>query len=265
MNILIVDDERILLKDTKETVREVKPTADIVCCENYEQAIDAAQKKEFDIAFLDISIPGKNGIELAKELKEIKKDINIVFTTGYSEYAVKAFEIYATGYLLKPIRTENIEGVFNNLRFPIRYDDNKLRIQCFGNFEVYVGNEPIRFERKKTKEIFAYMTDRRGAATDTSEICAAVFSAESDDAMNRHYFRNLISDLKRTLKKYGVDNALIIKRNSFAIDVRNVECDYYRYLEGDVAAINNYCGEYMSQFSWAEMTNGFLYSHHKRK
>lgn len=103
---------------------------------------------------MDISISGKNGIELAKELKSIKKDINIVFTTGYSEYAVKAFELYASGYLLKPIRTADIENAFNNLRFPIQCDKNKMRVQCFGNFEVYVKNEPIQFGRSKKKRLW---------------------------------------------------------------------------------------------------------------
>lgn len=261
MDILIVDDERIILKDIKETVQEVKPEADIVCCENYSQAIYAAQKNDFDVAFLDISIPGKNGIELAKELKGIKNDINIVFTTGYSEYAVKAFELYASGYLLKPIRTADIENAFNNLRFPIQYAENKMRVQCFGNFEAYAKNEPIQFGRSKTKEILAYMIDRKGAVANTNEICTAIFSA-ANESMNKHYFRNLIADLKKTLEKYGVGDVLVIKRNSFAVDVNKIECDYYKYLEGDVAAINSYCGEYMSQFSWAEMTNGFLYNNH---
>lgn len=123
VNILIVDGERIVLKDIKETVQEVKPEAYIVCCENYSQAIDAAQKNDFDIVFLDISIPDKNGIQLARELKNIKHDINIVFTTSYSEYAIKAFEVCASGYLLKPIRTKDIENAFNNLRFPIQYNE----------------------------------------------------------------------------------------------------------------------------------------------
>lgn len=264
MNILIVDDERIILKDIKETVQEVKPEANIVCCENYIQAIETAQENDFDIAFLDISISDKNGIELAKELKAIKKDINIVFTTGYSEYAVKAFELYASGYLLKPIRTADIENTFNNLRFPIQGGKRKMRVQCFGNFEAYAQNEPIQFGRSKTKEILAYMIDRKGAVANTSEICTAIFSDENE-SVNKHYFRNLISDLKKTLKKCGVDDVLVIKRNSFAIDVNKIECDYYKYLEGDATAINSYCGEYMSQFSWAEMTNGFLYNNHKSR
>lgn len=100
------------------------------------------------------------------------------------------------------------------------------------------------------------MIDRRGAVANTSEICSAVFSDENE-SINKHYFRNLISDLKKTLKGCGADDALVIKRNSFAIDTSKIECDYYKYLEGDPAAINSYCGEYMSQFSWA-VENGIL-------
>ena len=61
-----------------------------------------------DVAFLDIQTGDINGLQLAVELKKVKPDIHIIFVTGYSQYAVEAFSIHATGYLLKPVTEEAV-------------------------------------------------------------------------------------------------------------------------------------------------------------
>lgn len=256
MIIIIVDDEQMALSELKDTIAEIKPDAEIYCFDDYIHATAFAKEKKCDVAFLDIAMPGRNGIELAKDFKEINTETNIVFVTGYSEYAVEAFYINASGYILKPARKNDVINAFENLRTPVNYEKSKLKVQCFGNFEVFYNDEPIKFRRNITKEVFAYLIDLKGASANTNELCAALF--EDDSASNKHYFRNLISDLKNTFTEAGCAEVLIFKRNSFAIDVSKIECDYYKYLSYDVAAVNSYCGEYMRQYSWAEMTNGFL-------
>ena len=82
-----------------------------------------------------------------KELKEINSSTNIVFVSGYSEYAVNVFSLNASGYILKPARKIDVENSLENLRIPVKYDEGKLRIQCFGNFDVFVGNEKVAFKR----------------------------------------------------------------------------------------------------------------------
>lgn len=81
-------------------------------------------------------------------LKETNKNMNIIFVTGYSHYAVDAFSIRSSGYLLKPVRSEEIAAELNNLRIPIK-SDNKvhIRVQTFGGFEVFVDGQPVIFSR----------------------------------------------------------------------------------------------------------------------
>ncbi len=256
MKILIVDDELPALEALYDTVKEVLPEAEVHCFDNCAAAVKSTDMVYYDVCFLDIAMPGQNGLALSRELKNKIPKTNIVFVTGYSEYAVEAFTLNASGYILKPARVADVKNALENLRNPVKYDSKKLRVQCFGNFEVFCGDEAVRFGRSKAKELFAYLIDLKGASANTNEICAVLFDKDSET--NKHYLRNVIAELKNTLVKCNAGDVLICSRNSFAVDVSKIECDYYKYLNYDVSAVNSYAGEYMRQYSWAEMTNGFL-------
>lgn len=133
MVILIADDEIMSLNDTINVVQNTEPDAKIIASENYKTALASAKEQKIDVAILDIEMPGMNGLELAKRLKEICADTNIIFVTAYSEYALDAFSLYASGYLLKPLRAEALKEALKNLRTPVKHMDNRLYVQCFGN------------------------------------------------------------------------------------------------------------------------------------
>lgn len=258
MRILIVDDERPALEGLKGVTAGVMPEAQIDCFDNWMDALAAARRAAYDVAMLDIAMPGKNGLQLSRELKELYPQTNIVFVTGYSDYAVDAFSLNASGYILKPARQADVRNALEHLREPIRCREGLLRVQCFGNFEVFADGKPIPFRRGLSREILAYLISLRGASATTNELCAVLF--EEDSPSNKHYLRNLIADLRNTLARYGAQDVFLTRRNSFSIDPDRVDCDYYRFLQYDTAAVNSYAGEFMSQYSWAEMTNAHLSS-----
>jgi len=132
----------------------------------------------------------------------------------------------------------------------------RLLVQCFGNFEVYADGKPLRFEFSRSKELFAYLVDRRGAAVNTGELCSVLW--DEDSASRKVQLRKHIADLSHTLQDVGAENAFVKARNSFAVARSEVDCDYYRFLNAEVAAVNTYHGEFMAQYSWAEMTLGSL-------
>lgn len=258
LKIIIIDDERIAIEELGDVIKAVRQNADITSFNNYKDALNAIKSDNYDVAFLDIAMPGMDGLELARKIREINSNTNIIFVTGYSEYALDAFSVYASGYLLKPAKEKDVENALDNLRVPVTYKKDMLKVQCFGNFEVFYNDVPVKFKRTLTKEIFAYLINLKGASATTAELCAILFGDKSNEKTSKHYFRNLISDLKSTLESYNCSDVFVYKRNNFSIDVNKVECDYYKYLEYDASAINSYTGEYMSQYSWAEITNGFL-------
>lgn len=254
MQVLIVDDEELVLEETKEAIGLAMPGVKIACAYTAAQALEIAGGQQVGVVFLDIEMPKMNGLELAKRLKDEKPDINIVFVTAYTEYALEAFGIFASGYLMKPLRKEDVEQAIQNLRYPIAYPKGKLRVQCFGKFEVFYDGEPVAFARAKAKEIFAYLVDLNGASANTGELCGILWEDSVDLEKNRHYLRNLISDLRKSLRSCHAEDVFLCRRNQFAVDTEKIECDYYRFLKRDALAVNSYRGEYMKQYSWAEFS-----------
>lgn len=254
MKILLVDDERLSLLDLEATVREVLPDADIQTAQTPAEALDLTGRNPPDVAFLDIELPEMNGLSLAKRIKDLHPQTNIIFVTAYSQYALDAFQLYVSGYLMKPVRKEDVSGALEHLRYPVEIGGDKLTIQCFGKFEVFYRGEAIAFPRRKAKEVLAYLVDLRGAYASTSELCGILWEDGEKIQNEKAYLRQILSSLRKTLKACGAADILIQRRDSIAIDATRIECDYYRYLQGDTAVVNQYHGEYMRQYSWAEMT-----------
>ncbi|MGN0501913.1 MAG: response regulator [Ruminococcus sp.] len=259
MNIIAVDDEKLALDVLLSTINEVITDANIFGFRQPLDAISFAETENCDVAFLDIKMRGISGLELAKRLKDINGKVNIIFVTGYSEYSLDAFRLYASDYLLKPVDTKQVKRAIDNLRNPINIlQRKKVKIKCFGNFEVFVNSEHLSFNRNKTKELFAYLVDRRGASCSMGEITAKLWEDKPDSVSQRSNLRNLIYDLKNTLANVGADDIIVKNRNTIRLKTELVDCDYYEFLRGNLSAVNSYQGEYMLQYSWAEMTTAAL-------
>jgi two-component SAPR family response regulator len=197
---------------------------------------------------------GMSGGELAEELKRYNSEINIVFCTGYGNYRDAAFELHASGYLMKPITPEKVKRELENLRRPI-FEKKRLKVQAFGNFEVYADGKPLNFKYRRTKELFAYLVDRAGAMCTVGEIIGILFE---DEGGREDYFQKLRRDLLSTLEEVGCANAIVHKRGMLGVVVTEIQCDYYDYLNKKKELSASYFGEYMSQYSFAEYTNAHL-------
>lgn len=259
MNIIAVDDEKLALETLMDSILKVMPGRTVHGFRKPEEALDFARENRCDIAFLDIKMRGMTGLELARQLKDIQGDINIIFVTGFSEYSLDAFRLYASDYLLKPATPGAVRQALEHLRTPVRpAQTQKIRFQCFGNFEAFVDNKPLVFKRAKTKELLAYLVDRMGASATMGELMAVIWEDGPDTSSRQSNLRNLIAELKNVLSDAGVGNIIFKNRNSIAIDCESVDCDYYDFLHHIPYAVNSYHGEYMMQYSWAEITTAAL-------
>lgn len=90
------------------------------------------------------------------------------------------------------------------------------------------------------------------------ELLDVLWESKPDTLSQRSQLRNLIHDLRCTLAQANAENVLIRNRNAIAVNMKLLDCDYYRFLQHDPQAVNLYCGEYMTQYSWAEMTTALL-------
>jgi hypothetical protein len=120
-----------------------------------------------------------------------------------------------------------------------------------GVFEILKKEEKLVFKRLKTKELLAFLIDRKGAGMTAKQICVALFPDDTDDTKNSAYLRQLFMDLKNTLKEVGAEAVLCHETPCYRVDTSLIKCDYYSYLE---TGKPEFLGEYMVQYSWADET-----------
>ena len=259
---MAVDDEPLMLTALTNSLKKVFPAEEyeVVSFDEPTDAIaflkDAAAPVVY--AFLDIQLRGMLGIDLASEIKKKYPAVRIIFCTAYAGFALDAFDIYAVGYLLKPITEEKIRGALKQIDLMLpRQETSHLYVQTFGNFAVFHEGKLLPWKRQKAKELFAFLIDRRGAPVSNAEIAMVLW----DDDTKVRNVQTVMSSLRQTLEEAGCGDVLVRTRNQTSVDTSQVQCDLYDYLAGDPQATGNYQGEYMSNYSWAEFTNGELYTH----
>lgn len=252
MNIIAVDDEKLSLEALVSCINENLPNVTVNAFRKTSDAEVYVCRNGCDIAFLDIEMRDVNGIELAKKIQEINSKVNIVFVTGYGDYTGEAFSIFASAYIMKPVTAEKVKKALETLRYGNVLEEGRLKAVTFGNFEVYSHGEPIKFRYKKTKELLAYLIDRRGAMCTNNEIIAVIWEDDDFGTDRQDYLKKLKQDLVNTLLELGSEDAVIRQRGQIAVNPKCIECDLFKYLEGDSTMVNSYQGEYMSQYSWAE-------------
>ena len=254
MRAIAVDDERYMLETLQEAVSTSSDIGVVEAFSSCSAALEYIAENPVDIAFLDINMRGIGGLGLAEKLLEMQPGCKIVFCTGYEEYAVSAFQLHVSGYLMKPITKEAVQREIDHIK-GIKATEKLLTIKCFGNFEVFHNGEILPFKRRRTKELLAVLIDRNGAGMTAKQICVILFPDDTDDAKNAAYLRQLVLDLKNTLKMIRAEAILKHDTPYYRIDTSLVRCDYLSFLENGKPEFR---GEYMTQYSWAEETCAML-------
>src|SRR5690606_38514667 len=116
MRVILVDDERLALDYLERQLMKLDEVMILGKYTNPFMGKEQILQQDVDVIFLDISLPEINGIELAEQILEKKPDIHIVFVTAYNEHAVKAFELNALDYIVKPIIAERLAITMKRVR-----------------------------------------------------------------------------------------------------------------------------------------------------
>ena len=255
MIIYAVDDEILALKLLENAIMAAAPDAQFQAFSNPEDLLKKAKKQPCHVAFMDIEMREMSGIELAKKLTSLCPSINIVFVTGYRQYMGEAWDLMASGYVTKPVTKEKIMKQLSSLRYSAEEDlseKKRVRIQCFGNFEVFVDGKPLKFQYELSKEVLAYLTDRRGADCTTSEVSNLLW----DDNKNHiSYFQHLRTDIRDALEAVNCEDLVQYEWGKLRLNTELVDCDYYDYLAGKVNRFSAYHGEYMKQYAWSAQSS----------
>jgi two-component system LytT family response regulator len=152
VKILIVDDEELararLLRMLKTLGYE-----DVKESQDANEAIETFKQEKFDLVFLDINMPGTNGLELGYELKYLNPDVSIVFQTAYEEHALKAFDIGAIAYLVKPYSIEQLQDALNRIKTSVVDDKDFHILSKAGDNYLLLKPQEIHYVKADLSEV----------------------------------------------------------------------------------------------------------------
>ena len=146
---------------------------------------------------------------------------------------------------------------------PTLPENRTVSIRTFGYFDVFVGDTPIAFRNKKSKELFALLVDRKGGYVTSEEAISFLWEDEPANTLTLSRYRKVALRLKSTLEEYGISDIVEAIDGKRRIVMDKVECDLYNYLSGKEEYSQLFKGSYLTNYSWGEMTLGELVNNQK--
>lgn len=217
MRIVLVDDEYLSLKRLK-TLLEESHVPGIEIVGEYTDSlkvIEEIQNLQPSVVFLDIVMPDMDGLALGEKIQELLPDVEIVFTTGFDQYALDAFNLHAVDYLLKPIQITRLEKTLDRLeQINNKHKKrvvNSTIISLFGGLQVISPDghtQILKWRTSKAKELFAYLLNHRDEIIYRDTILE-LFWPESDRDKASKQLYTAVYTIRQTLKNYGLDGVQI--------------------------------------------------------
>lgn len=258
MNIMYVDDERPALENFKFTIDKFTDVEELVMFQDGELAVEYAKLNRVDIAFLDMQMPGLHGLALAVKLHEIDSGIRIVFVTAYSQYALDAWNVDASGYLLKPYMAEDIRKQLDKCVRTKKISEDVV-IETIPSLSLTVKDKVVHIRGAKARELFALLVEKGTIGLSAREGIAYLWPDRPNDTNTQSLFRVTYKRLVDALREVGIEDLLITSDNRRYLLTDKVDCDLYRIMEGDKSAAKKYNGMYLQEYSWSEERNAQLY------
>lgn len=258
MYVIYVDDEKPAIDNFRLTTKSFPEISELTTFQSGEEALEHVKTHPVDVAFLDMEMPGIHGLTLAKELKEYDSRIRVVFVTAYSEYALDAWSVDATGYLMKPYTAAEIHKELSKCTYrPM--PSHRVVIETIPTLNLVVDGAPMYIAGTKPRELFAFLVDCGERGFTIGECIANLWPEREVDAGSQSLFRMTWKRLADALESVGVGDIIGKSENRRYLKVEKVECDLYRILAGEKKAAKKYDGEYLREYDWAEEKNAQLH------
>ena len=270
MRVICVDDEEQTLRSTVSLCGEAPQVTEVTGFTEAREALAWLGEHPADLAILDVGMPGTDGITLARAIRGLGGETAILILAADERHAVEAWEVHATGYVLKPLTAERLADELNYAAVWMRERTGKapvphISVQSFGNFDLLVDGKRVYFSRARAKELLAFLVDRKGIRITRREAFQILWPGEEYTRPMQKQLDVIIRSLRETLREYGIDGILKMERGTLRILPRALDCDMYRLFAGDEHYENAYQGEYMNSYAWANMTEGQIDSELRRR
>ena len=156
MKILIADDHQFIVDDLMDEINKLLPDAQCDGTSDPDKIPGLFEKNRYDVIFMDINMPGKNGISIAKKILEAAPRTNIIYITGFGEYALESTRTYASAFLVKPVTTDMIRDALAHLRHPVSdITDEMIESEYAGKAVIGKRIEKYREERGMSRQELA--------------------------------------------------------------------------------------------------------------
>lgn len=255
MRAIILDDEPLMLDAFQRLSKDISDLTIIGKFEYPEDVLEFAETHSFEIAFLDIELPGMNGIECAKKLRERMPELLVVFISAYENYLHESNEIGGDDYILKPYKSDTLEKMMEKMRLLVHRQKKEIYVQMFGNFNILKNGTPIPI-RGKAKEILALIMVKRGKEISNEEIYSTIWESRECSNVAMKVYYNAMKRLKDSLEKYDMQNLIFSTARGQMANTDLFDCDYYAWQDHNMEKHERFDGEFLTEYSWGEYILG---------
>ncbi|MEK3912138.1 response regulator [Paenibacillus sp. FSL H7-0331] len=239
MKVLLVDDEPAMLLAMKRLLSNMEGVELVGSFQNAAEALDFIRDSEVDLAFLDIQIAVDNGLELARSLRSVRAELEIVFTTSHAEFAIQAYDVYPLDYMVKPISRMRLAQTIT--RASIRRSAsssssdggdlllNRLTVRGLGCFEASSKQlGAVKWISKKSMELFAYLLVHRGRSVAKIRVLEDVFP-DMPLKNAEVYLHTAVYQLRKALSLHGFKEMVTSAQEQYRVDLDQADVDFIRF------------------------------------
>lgn len=246
MKIIVVDDESTALHLFLDEAMKSDQSVDFHFFQDDAEAIlSYCKNNDVGGAILDARMPSISGIDLARELIQVKPDIKIIFLTGTSLTLKEVPSQIAKNVLsvvYKPLTSLSL-GMFLD---QLKSEKSKIEAKTFGAFDCFLYGKPIHFSSSKSKELFALLVIMRGKSVTMEQAITSLWPDKDLDKAKILY-RDAVWRLRSTLEEAHCP-AVRFSRALLSLDRELVSCDYYDLCDGKRGT---YAGPFLPNYEWA--------------
>lgn len=229
INVVLIDDEEPALLEMEFLLRNYPNVHILGKFINPMEALEKIKDLKPQAVFIDMNMPGLSGLTVTRKLQEISRQIEVVFVTAYEQYAVEAFHVEATDYLLKPVSKERLDQTIRRLKCSSRDAgcdcDQVLEIKCMDSLQIsWASREPVKWRTEKEKELFAFLLHNKGIEVSRDRIIDELWG-ELETSRAIRQLHNAVYYMKKTLTEYGVTPEQIAISKRYRLHLGKVQYD----------------------------------------
>lgn len=226
LQIAIIDDEPLALQYLDLLLRKIEGVHVSGKYMNPEDLIQHIQTEQIDAVFIDIHMPAMKGTDLAEQLLNINPSLHIGFVTAYDNYAIKAFELNAVDYILKPVKQERLAITVQRIIERKMTDQDKAVenrttvLRDLGALQIYQGNKriDIKWRTSKAKELFAYFIHHHEDTIRKSELIDLLWSNLPWEKANAQLYTT-VYQIRKVMQQIDAPIKIISQKEFYQIDI----------------------------------------------